>query len=210
MRNRGFTLIELLVVIAIIAALAALLMPVFARARERARSTQCLSNLKQIGTATQQYLQDWDDRYPFAYEWWNVIQGQRPAISQVLAPYVSNNDVWRCPSDTGEIYLSISGGGLGQNTLPFYSARMALTSYGYPGVGWPVEYGRLTGMSSSRVRNASSAVLACESRPWHERDRAGDNMYTSPAKHFVVHCDGHLDRRTRDEIIEDGSQGAGR
>jgi prepilin-type N-terminal cleavage/methylation domain-containing protein len=63
-RRRGFTLIELLVVIAIIAILAAILFPVFARARESARRSTCLSNLRQIGTATMMYLQDYDDTYP--------------------------------------------------------------------------------------------------------------------------------------------------
>src|SRR2546426_2934798 len=62
--RRGFTLIELLVVIAIIAILAAILFPVFAQAREKARQISCLSNQKQLGTAMQLYLQDWDERFP--------------------------------------------------------------------------------------------------------------------------------------------------
>src|SRR4028118_1183664 len=62
--HRGFTLIELLVVIAIIAILAAILFPVFARARENARRASCMSNLKQIGLGVMQYTQDWDERYP--------------------------------------------------------------------------------------------------------------------------------------------------
>src|SRR5215468_1948080 len=62
--QRAFTLIELLVVIAIIAILAAILFPVFARAREKARQATCLSNLKQIGLAFQMYTQDWDEVYP--------------------------------------------------------------------------------------------------------------------------------------------------
>src|SRR5262249_23111818 len=63
-KDKGFTLIELLVVIAIIAILAAILFPVFAAARERARETSCLNNMKQIGTALTTYLQDWDETYP--------------------------------------------------------------------------------------------------------------------------------------------------
>ena len=65
-RYRGFTLIELLVVIAIIGILAAILFPVFSRARENARRTSCMSNLKQLGLAAMQYVQDYDGRYPFA------------------------------------------------------------------------------------------------------------------------------------------------
>src|SRR5437762_3834341 len=63
-RKRGFTLIELLVVIAIIAILAAILFPVFAQARESARKTSCLSNVRQLGTAYQMYLQDYDELFP--------------------------------------------------------------------------------------------------------------------------------------------------
>jgi prepilin-type N-terminal cleavage/methylation domain-containing protein len=67
MTRRGFTLIELLVVIAIIAILAAILFPVFAKAREKARQASCLSNLKQIGVALMSYLQDYDERLPATY-----------------------------------------------------------------------------------------------------------------------------------------------
>jgi len=65
----GFTLIELLVVIAIIAILAAILFPVFAQAREKARAITCISNLKQIGTGTMMYIQDYDEIYPLGYTW---------------------------------------------------------------------------------------------------------------------------------------------
>ncbi|NLO04745.1 MAG: prepilin-type N-terminal cleavage/methylation domain-containing protein, partial [candidate division WS1 bacterium] len=72
MRRKGFTLIELLVVIAIIAILAAILFPVFARAREKARQTSCLSNLKQISLAVIMYTQDYDDRMPGRACAWNA------------------------------------------------------------------------------------------------------------------------------------------
>ena len=68
-KQRAFTLIELLVVIAIIAILAAILFPVFAQAREAARKASCSSNLKQIGTATLMYLQDYDETYPSGWGW---------------------------------------------------------------------------------------------------------------------------------------------
>ena len=98
MRRTGFTLIELLVVIAIIAILAAILFPVFARAREKARQTSCLSNMKQIGLATLMYAQDYDETMP-PYE---VQHGSSLARASsaydTIYPYVNNEQVFICPS----------------------------------------------------------------------------------------------------------------
>lgn len=99
----GFTLIELLVVIAIIAILAAILFPVFSRAREQARKTACLSNSRQIGLALMMYVQDWDETYP-----WGVPSCSAPAGTVGFAtdtpmgklhPYIKNANVWNCPSE---------------------------------------------------------------------------------------------------------------
>ncbi|MBU0609791.1 MAG: DUF1559 domain-containing protein [Armatimonadetes bacterium] len=93
--KKGFTLIELLVVIAIIAILAAILFPVFAKAREKARQSSCLSNTKQIGLAVMQYAQDYDERMPMTY-----TQNPNTNWAQNIAPYAKNNQVLDCPSST--------------------------------------------------------------------------------------------------------------
>jgi prepilin-type N-terminal cleavage/methylation domain-containing protein/prepilin-type processing-associated H-X9-DG protein len=94
--RRGFTLIELLVVIAIIAILAAILFPVFARAREKARQTSCLSNAKQIILAVMQYTQDYDECFPFYTNTYNPSTNR--VWWQVIRPYIMNDQVLRCPS----------------------------------------------------------------------------------------------------------------
>jgi prepilin-type N-terminal cleavage/methylation domain-containing protein len=94
-RSRGFTLIELLVVIAIIAILAAILFPVFARAREQARKSACASNCRQIGLALMMYAQDYDETLVMRY------YGRNNELSwkDVMEPYLKNRDIYRCPSN---------------------------------------------------------------------------------------------------------------
>jgi prepilin-type N-terminal cleavage/methylation domain-containing protein len=104
-RRPAFTLIELLVVIAIIAILAAILFPVFARARENARKITCVSNLRQLGTAVTMYAQDYDEYLPNNFAGkkdtmlWNDLSG-----SGLLDAYLKNKKIWFCPSDTPPTY----------------------------------------------------------------------------------------------------------
>jgi prepilin-type N-terminal cleavage/methylation domain-containing protein/prepilin-type processing-associated H-X9-DG protein len=98
----GFTLIELLVVIAIIAILAAILFPVFAQAREKARQITCLSNEKQLGLAIMQYVQDNNETYPYAQDCRNYIcfGGVTNSIwPESISPYVKDYAVYSCPDD---------------------------------------------------------------------------------------------------------------
>ena len=102
--RRGFTLIELLVVIAIIAILAAILFPVFAKAREKARQTSCASNVKQLSLALLMYVQDYDEMF-------TVVRSIQPYYARLwyeaIAPYVKNSQVFVCPSAN---YTSAWGG----------------------------------------------------------------------------------------------------
>jgi prepilin-type N-terminal cleavage/methylation domain-containing protein/prepilin-type processing-associated H-X9-DG protein len=128
--ERGFTLIELLVVIAIIALLAAILFPVFARARENARKSSCQNNLKQIGLSFKQYVQDYDEQWPTSSNGGNnnvddalKVANWQGHVANVLVPYLKNSQVWACPSETS-----------GNNNLGVAPPA------GYPGV-FKVHYG---------------------------------------------------------------------
>ncbi len=100
----GFTLIELLVVIAIIAILAAILFPVFGRARENARRSSCTSNMKQLGLGFIQYTQDYDEKMPYMDGAVNLATGAVPADAQVwdyqIYPYTKSAQILACPSDS--------------------------------------------------------------------------------------------------------------
>ena len=111
-RKPGFTLIELLVVIAIIAILAAILFPVFAQAREKARATTCLSNCKQIGIGMRMYLDDYEGAWPFS--WYPQAQYGWDAA---LYPYTKNTRIFACPSnpqipENAKGYLALGIGGM--------------------------------------------------------------------------------------------------
>jgi len=102
--RRGFTLIELLVVIAIIAILAALLLPVFRRAKESARGASCLSNLHQIGIGLQLYVSDNGNRMPTFYDWSSSSDTNTPLLNRVLFHHIGSSNVFLCPSDRQGVF----------------------------------------------------------------------------------------------------------
>src|SRR5580700_805002 len=97
-RARAFTLIELLVVIAIIAILAAILFPVFAQAREKARGISCLSNTKQLGLGVMMYTEDYDENYPIGFQSDTIWSGPF-AWTYEIQPYLKSLQVFVCPDD---------------------------------------------------------------------------------------------------------------
>ena len=99
--SSGFTLIELLVVIAIIAILAAILFPVFAQARERARVATCTSNVRQIGMGIRMYVQDYDETYPIWHTYHKITNVPHLGIEEELLPYTKNGPLFHCPDDNG-------------------------------------------------------------------------------------------------------------
>lgn len=143
--KRGFTLIELLVVIAIIAILAAILFPVFARAREAARKTSCASNLKQLALGVRMYMQDYDEKYPqkgntgydgYDEAWaghagWTANQ---VVLADTMNAYLKNDKIWECPSDQGAFSSPRRAG----QRWTSYHYRHFLSSP--PNYGWGLDF----------------------------------------------------------------------
>jgi prepilin-type N-terminal cleavage/methylation domain-containing protein/prepilin-type processing-associated H-X9-DG protein len=157
-RKKAFTLIELLVVIAIIAILAAILFPVFAQAREKARGASCTSNLKQIALALRMYSQDYDERLCASGNLpaqgdpsWNnrrpdgtnIVRMMGGGLSWYCQPYIKNEAIFKCPSDTGENYWGRNSTGWSWNTSPWWGKP---TSYHFRHIfdcGGPDEHNRI-------------------------------------------------------------------
>jgi prepilin-type N-terminal cleavage/methylation domain-containing protein/prepilin-type processing-associated H-X9-DG protein len=156
-RRFGFTLIELLVVIAIIALLAAILFPVFARARENARKSTCQNNLKQISVGVLQYIQDYDERYPYSVQTtagcsWGTCENMNPADpdynrpdlpfgvyqkrrigwQHLALPYVKNGQIFKCPSSSWNSNQGTGNDNTQQVGQNYYINREISGSYNSP------------------------------------------------------------------------------
>ena len=126
-KSAGFTLIELLVVIAIIAILAAILFPVFAQAREKARATSCLSNVKQLTTSWLMYVQDYDETMPPIADSLAIAANQQKWTALLLKPYFKSWTIWVCPSvghDNRGVFTSGS-------PYAYDGNQMKFPNYGY-------------------------------------------------------------------------------
>lgn len=151
----AFTLIELLVVIAIIAILAAILFPVFAQAREKARQTSCLNNEKQIGLAVVQYTQDYDGVYPSRYMVDLTNPSGQVTWRVVLYPYIKNAGVFTCPSNPQNGVTSSAQNNWVQPSGPYLGV-----SYG---CNWNVFENQPATFTESQFPNPASLIMITES-----------------------------------------------
>jgi prepilin-type N-terminal cleavage/methylation domain-containing protein/prepilin-type processing-associated H-X9-DG protein len=198
--NRGFTLIELLVVIAIIAILAAILFPVFARARENARRASCQSNLKQIGLAIMQYTQDYDEKYPVAWRPQSIQLPYNNFTSTYVTwvdriyPYTNSLQLFQCPSQT----FSPNGGtapAMFHAVTPFaynynqHKAETAATGAAVAIGDTGFSFSSTTGPSLAAVEAPATTILvfdgwgSMDSGGWYAKDLAGliSGVTTTPA-----------------------------
>ena len=221
-RYSGFTLIELLVVIAIIAILAAILFPVFAKAREKARQTSCLSNLKQLDLGMQMYISDYDETLPPRTDWGVGLSIYH--LPDLLNPYVKNAQLWECPSSTlisWSQYPAPPGGGSG-----WWSTVVGTIGYGinYRGmslrlaelkqpadtwalgdsVSWDICWGRFDALAYASLCGWQLTTSPCASGnpEWEQDDNARHNGGSN-----IAFMDGHAKWLNGKKILENCSTG---
>ena len=201
--RRGFTLIELLVVIAIIAILAAILFPVFSRAREKARQASCLSNLKQIGLGYEMYSQDYDEK---TCTHGNRVPGIDPCPgticshwSRKIAPYVKNDQIFVCPSQDkpwvsyGDNFQHVAGCGWMPNRLAKFSC--------------PAETGLVLDSQVSSTDRSPYSMIWCRLcwpnggyHAWADWNAIGVEAHNEGAN--CVYLDGHAKWLAKDFLLD--------
>ena len=196
--RKGFTLIELLVVIAIIAILAAILFPVFARAREKARQTSCLSNVKEIMLAIHMYAQDYDETLLIASHWYMPDDSTRVYWYQAVQPYIQNTQILRCPSKA----TSAQGYGWNYQEFGYCDGDHNLTSHPHTPLG-DIDYPASTILIGDNDDDTST---------WNDRYLYKRNDANLPKRHNgggnMGLCDGHAKWYSHDSLLMSRSQGA--
>lgn len=207
--TRAFTLIELLVVIAIIAILAAILFPVFAQAREKARQTSCLSNEKQLGLGILQYVQDYDEMFPAASSAW------ADSWAKTTQPYIKSYDVFRCPSE-GELELrpalvpwagvGISYGANMNNNGYAFGSFKALGPFGLGNETTGFWY--IPSLTLADIKQPASGIMLAEKHNGDSRAIGGDGNATNYSAGFTdATWVGNIDGKTPSRI-PDGTRAA--
>jgi len=193
----AFTLIELLVVIAIIAILAGLLFPVFARARDSARTATCKSNLRQIGLALQSYADDYDSALPGRFE---GVEAQ--SWREVIQPYCKSVQVFKCPSNTSRKVVQDKGNGKIGNVAGFCFDGKYPVSYACNGqndqteLGGPTPMPENSGKPMAALQYTSYLILVMDSNyPYAEAPGGFENdvlFVSHSGRTNYLFADGHV------------------
>lgn len=196
MRRKGFTLIELLVVIAIIAILAAILFPVFAKAREKANTASCQSNLKQIGLSVAMYAQDYDETLPIFKADVNAtgpatafitIAGQSSGTYWIslLTPYIKNDQIWFCPSTKKPSYFVNSYLAVANGPYVYYPPQTGKTLARIPSPA-------ATPMLADNDQKIGKTCPGFSDLTYAQGYCAGNMGDTHNGGGNVLFCDGHV------------------
>ena len=232
-QKKSFTLIELLVVIAIIAILAVILFPVFAKAREAARATVCLSNMKQLGTAFQMYMGENDQILPCPHyeasvgkDWaTECYTGHTPAnayggdkawlendtYKAQLLPYVKSGNMFKCPSDTA----CSTTGDLSKRFTSYHYRHWFGLSFMSPDLyGWNAVPSLFKSVliTDSRFKDPSRVYLLSELSPFHDfrtRDAAQGGGFDGSVKMNFVFADGHAKTMPLGQAVLNNPAGSG-
>lgn len=201
--RRGFTLIELLVVIAIIALLAAILFPVFARARENARKSSCQNNVKQIGIAFQQYIQDFDETFSGIWNGSSTDLTRQRNYAAALMPYLKNEQIFRCPSESRDVSVGYPANNWLHNRAIAdiqQTANVVVLMDGYLGAGG----------DRSKTNAATLNGLNADYTIWDATRRITSKANRQP-RHLeasnILYADGHVKAMALPAY--DGTNGAG-
>jgi prepilin-type N-terminal cleavage/methylation domain-containing protein/prepilin-type processing-associated H-X9-DG protein len=221
-RRSGFTLIELLVVIAIIAILAAILFPVFAQARDKARQSMCLSNTKQVGLALSMYVQDYDESFPNVWFNYDGVGGPAYLWVSVLVPSIKNTGVWNCPSvgTAGRWYdiCRTMDCDYGINSSAFYYYRRE-TGNVYGGtrnlaaINYPAELLFCTELSPERKNPDGSRLMGSRiGAPWVSQAHPCRTVWDYVGEPHqegtnIVYADGHAKWMKKDAVCAENAKG---
>ncbi len=201
-RRGGFTLIELLVVIAILALLAAILFPVFSRARENARKSSCANNLKQLGLGMAQYTQDYDETYMPAQPTNPASPGNGATFASLIAPYIKNNQVFICPSGN-QSTTTVSPTGVDRQWL-VNSPPWIYKAQGSYGVNFNVVGTSPNPRSLADIPKAAAVFLVFDCA-WYVGSSATDQPVFNAMRHLegmnFSYADSHVKFHSRSQLL---------